>query len=401
MIRGFFALLAIAGLMGAACAQDAPAPDILNSIARKLEGGKPAPTAIIFKPAGAPETGGVCPLQPYDMVLTRSERPVRTYSVMADAAAPKHFLAVITRVAVDADGSPRAYHPEDPEGTGTCTRVLGRDGKTHPQGICALDKFSSGRTALFRGDERLTKDNLVRDWKGIWPLIRDRKLKPVDLRSRVPDAPDGYYFFHSRPDNLTAFFKRTIIPQSRDGYPCRHGPESPFAGYFVAATTLNHNVPARPDACAPARYIDAEQIPFFVLPKGGFGGVGIGDVMVARMKHGGVDRTVYGIVADAGPAGKFGEGSVALNAALLGKADAPVMNMKETWALDIEGPQVTVLVLGGTRDLLKGDYSRKNIEAVSRAEFAKWGRRDPMRQLDACVSRAKVNRKCDALRDKC
>jgi hypothetical protein len=123
--------------------------------------------------------------------------------------------------------------------------------------------------------------------------------------------------------------------------------------------------------------------------------------MVARMKHGGVDRTVYGIVADAGPAGKFGEGSVALNAALLGKADAPVMNMKETWTLDIEGPQVTVLVLGGTRDLLKGDYSRKNIEAVSRAEFAKWGRRDPMRQLDACVSRAKVNRKCDALRDKC
>ena len=400
-LRFLAALLTILPMFEAAYAQDAPPPDVLNSIARKLEGGKLAPTAILFKPTGAREADNLCPLQPHDMVLTRSDRPVRTYSVMVDNAAPKQFLAVITRVTVDADGSPRAYHPEDPEGIGTCTGVTGRDGKIHPQGICALDKFSSGRTALYRGDERLTKDDLVREWKDIWPLIRDRRLRPVDLRSLVPDAPDGYYFFHSRPKNLTAFFKRTIIPQSSDGYPCRHGAESRFAGYFVAATTLNHNAPPRPDACAPARYIDAEQVPFFVLPKGGFGGVGIGDVMVARMKKDGVDRIVYGVIADAGPAGKFGEGSVALNAALLGKADMPVMNMKETWALDIEGPQVTVLVLGGTRDLLKGDYSRKNVEAVSRAEFAKWGGGDPMRRLDACAARAKVNRKCDAQRDAC
>lgn len=401
MIRGLLALLLFPGLIGAACAQDAPPPDILNSIARKLEGGKPEPTAILFKPSAPADPNSACPLQPYDMVLTRSDRPVRTYSVVADNAAPKQFLAVITRVTVDADGSPRAYHPEDPEGTGTCTRVTGRDGKIHPQGVCALDKFSSGRTVLFRGDERLTKDNLIREWKDIWPLIRDRKLAPVDLRSRVTDAPHGYYFFHSRAQNLTAFFKRTIIPQSKDGYPCQHGAESLFAGYFVAATTLNHNAPARPDACAPARYIDAEEVPFFVLPKGGFGSVGIGDVMLARMKKDGIERTVYGLVADAGPAGKFGEGSVALNAALLGKADVPVMNMKETWALDIEGPQVTVLVLGGTRDRFRGDYSRKNVEAVAKAEFARWGGANPLARLDSCVARAKVNRKCDAQRDKC
>jgi hypothetical protein len=394
------ALAVLAGLHGAACAQDAPPPDVLNSIAHKLEGGKPVPTAIVFRPAGVQAADKACPLKPFDMVLTRNDRPVRTYSVMLDAAAPRQILAVITRVAVDADGSPRAYHPEDPEGTGTCTRVTGRDGKIHPQGICALDKFSSGRTALFRGDERLAKDSLIREWKDIWPLVRDRRLKPVDLRALVPDAPQGYYFFHWRARNLTAFFKRTIIPQSNDGYPCRHGAESPFAGYFVAATTLNHNAPARSDGCAPARSIDAEQVPFFVLPKGGFGGVGIGDVMIARMKRNGVERTVYGVVADAGPAGQFGEGSVALNAALLGK-EAPVMSMRETWALDIEGSPVTVLVLGGTRGLLKGDYSRRNVEAVSRAEFARWGGRDPLRQLDACTAGAKVNRKCDAQRDKC
>lgn len=387
-------------------AQDAPAPDILRSIIGKLES-KPAPTGILFRASTPSAPGNACPMQPFDMVLTRNGDPVRTYAVMLDrqanpaAPAPKQILSVITRVAVDADGSARAYHPEDPEGAGTCTLSPGRDGKPYPRGICALDKFSSGRMQLFNGDERLTKDNLVREWKDIWPLIRDRKLKPVDLRSLEPAAPDGYYFFHWRARNLTAFFKRFIVPQSKDGYPCLHGAESPFAGYFVAATTLNHNAPARADACAPARYIDAETIPFFVLPKGGFGDVRIGDVMVARMTKGGIDRTVFGIVADAGPPGQFGEGSVALNAALLGKADVPVMNMKETWALDIEGPPVTVLVLGGTRGLLKGDYSKRNIEAVARAEFARWGGADPMRQLSACTSAAKVNRKCDAQRDRC
>jgi hypothetical protein len=393
---------------GAACAQDAPPADVLGAIARKLEA-RPTPTAIEFRAqAQAPSRpDDACPMQPFDMILTRGGEPVRTYAVMLDRQAdparpqPRQILAVITRIAVDADGSPRAYHPEDPEGTGTCTRIIGRDGKVRPQGICALDRFSSGRMALFRGSDRLSKGDLVREWKDIWPLIRERRLKPVDLRSLAPDAPEGYYFFHWRARHLTAFFKRTIIPQSRDGYPCRHGAESPFAGYFVAATTLNHNAPARPDACAPARYIDAEQIPFLVLPKGGFGGIGIGDIMIARIRQGGAERIVYGLVADAGPAGQFGEGSVALNAALLGKADRPVMNMKETWALDIEGPPVTVLVLGGTRELLKGDYSTDNIEAVARAQFARWGGREPLRRLDACEARAKVNRKCDAQRDKC
>ncbi len=404
--RGVTASLVPLLMLTCATAQDAPPLEILRAIASKLEQ-KPAPTGIVFKPAPSAAAPNACPMQPFDMALTRNGDPVRTYSVMLDRQAnesspkPKQILAVITRVAVDADGSARAYHPEDPEGERTCTRTTGRDGKFHPQGICALDKFSSGRMALYKDADRLTKDNLVAEWKDAWPLIRDKKLKPVDLRSLVPEAPDGYYFFHWRERNLTAFFKRFIVPQSKDGYPCRHGAESPFAGYFVAATTLNHNAPARADGCAPARYIDAETIPFFVLPKGGFGDVRIGDVMVARMTKGGVERTVFGIIADAGPPGQFGEGSVALNAALLGKADVPVMNMKETWALDIEGPPVTVLVIGGTRGLLKGDYSKKNIEAVARAEFSRWGGHDPMRQFNACAAAAKVNLKCDATRDRC
>lgn len=403
-MRRAIALLALLALAPCAVAhaQDAPPPDVLRAIVPKLER-KPVPTAIVFNPSAASSRPGPsCPLKAFDMALTREGKPERTYSVMVDGAQPTQILANLTRIEVDVDGSPRAYHPDDPDGAGTCKRVTGPDGKEHLQGICALDRFSSGRMAVFRGAERLSADNMIREWKNIWPLIRERKLKPVDLRAMYgADAPDGYYFFHSRAHNLTAFFKRFIVPQTRDGYPCVHAAGTPFAGYFIAATTLNHDAPARADACAPARYIDAEQVPFFVLPKGGFGGVGIGDVMIARTTRGGVERVVYGIVADAGPPLKFGEGSIALNAALLGKSGAGVMNMKQSWDFDIAGAPVTVLVLGGTRGLLKGDYSRRNIEAVARAEFGRWGGPDPMRQFNACASAAAVNRKCDARRDDC
>jgi hypothetical protein len=374
---------------GVANAQDVPPPDILRTIVGKLEA-RPAPTAVVFqRPASAPETDNVCRLQHFDMVLTRNDRPVRTYSVMLDMARPRQFFAVLTRIAVDADGSSRAYHPEDPEGEGTCWHVGDR-----LEGVCALDKFSSGRILLFRGAERMTKAELVSEWHDIWPLIRDKRLKSIDLRAAAgPDAPEGYYFFHWRARNLTAFFRSTIVPMTNDGYPCVHGRDSNHPGYFVAATTLTRNATARADGCAPARYLDAEEIPFFVLPKGGFGDIGIGDVMVARLKRDGMDSTVYGIVGDAGPPHKLGEGSIALNAALLGKSGEPVLNMRETWALDIEGPPVAVLVLGGTRHLLNGDYSRSNIEQIARGEFARWGGGDPFRHLDACTARARINPK--------
>ena len=42
--------------------------------------------------------------------------------------------------------------------------------------------------------------------------------------------------------------------------------ESRHPGYFVAATTLTLPGPVRPDGCEPLSYLDAAEIPFFVLP---------------------------------------------------------------------------------------------------------------------------------------
>ena len=128
-----------------------------------------------------------------------------------------------------------------------------------------------------------------------------------------------------------------------------------------------------------------------VLPKGGFGRVRIGDVAVVRHR----DRVVYAVVGDAGPATKLGEGSIALNAKLLGKFGEPFLNMKATWTLDIDsGGSVSILVLGDTAGQLNGNYSPVNIEAVARRELARWnGPGDHLARFEACRTIAPVNGK--------
>lgn len=384
---------------GGASAQDLPSPDILKAIISKL--GKKSTARTAFLPSSSSnESDEVCKMQRFDMVLAQGASSSRSYPVLLDrqtrgaSVVPNQLFAVIRRVTVDADGSPRSYHPEDPHGAGVCSLDRRSDGKIRFDGICALDGFASGSIHLFQGAEKLAKSELASHWKPLWPLIRDKKLKSVELTPIAgPNVSEGYYFFHWRERNLTAFFKRPIIPSTSDGYPCVHGKDSDHSGYFISATTLEQDAPVRPDGCAPSRFIDAEQIPFFVLPGGGFGNVRIGDIVIARMETGARDRLVFGIVADAGPIHRFGEGSVALNQALLAKSD-PVMNVKSVYALDISAP-VSVLVLGGTKSLLKGNYTRQNIEAVGRQEFARWNgnHANPTRRLDACVRQSAGNRR--------
>ncbi|MBV8925159.1 MAG: hypothetical protein JOZ74_07285 [Bradyrhizobium sp.] len=373
-------------------AQDVPTREELAAMVRQITG-KPVPTAITFHPRqGAVDE--LCRLEPAHMNLTRNGSTVRSFAVLVDhvsgSEAPAQFFATLSRLAVDADGAGRSYHPDDPLGKGECERVTGPEGRPGLSGICALDQFSSGGAYVFNGTQKLSKDAFVSHWASMWPKIRDRSLKPVVLADVYPDVPRDFYFFHWRERALTAFFKDNIIPKDREGYPCRYGPsDGPRNGYFISSTTLENNTAARADGCAPHRYLDAENVPFIVLPKGGFGKVEIGDVAIVGRK----DRLVYAIVGDAGPATKLGEASIALNAMLLGKFGEPFLNMKATWSLDIDsGSPVSLLVLGGTHRNLHGDYSARNVEAVARQELARWnGHGDPLSRFEACRAAAPVN----------
>jgi len=366
--------------VGAARAQDAPPLDILRAIAAKLPH-RPQTRGTTFAPSGAaPAAGSICNMQRFTMTLATGSHSARSLPVLldqkpADDDAPVRLFAVLHRVTVDADGSPRTYHPDDPHGTRTCTGEAGPDGTERYSGVCALDDFASAHLVVFQGAQQLGKGEFESPWKDIWPLIRDKKLLPIDLKTYVPVAPDGYYFFYWKERNLIAIFKREIIPQDAAGYPCMHD------GYFVAATTLK--LDATPEnRCSPSRNMDAERIPFVVLPDDGFGNAHAGDIVIGHLAGAPVDRVVYGIVGDTGPIAQFGEASIAFNRALLRKS-TPIMNDHDTDALDIDGGPVTILVLGGTKDLLNGDYSAANIEAVGRQEFAHWGG-DPAQRLDAC-----------------
>ena len=354
-------------------------------------------------------TDALCGMQHFSLRLTNEKtRKSNAYSILLNPQPdggrinPKEFFIVTRVIHVDADGSPRAYHPEDPIGDGTCEFQTKTDGDYVAQGVCALDNFASGGIKVFNGARKLAGSDLVQQWHAFWPQIRDRAVTSATLRASQIKLNQDYYFFHWNERKLTAFFKRGIIPSTGDGLPCTFSPNAPFPGYFVAATTLRNTVQQSdalqiaPRECNSAAYINAERVPFIVLPSGRIGQAGVGDLVIAQARIGEEDRLVYAIVGDAGPIQQFGEASVAFIQQLLGKHGEPVMNSAALDTLDIGADRklnVSILILGGTKDLLHGDYSPANIEKVGRQQFESWGSGTPERRLNACVAQAQVNRR--------
>jgi hypothetical protein len=360
-------------------------------------------------------TDAACNMQRFQMILTNdATQKSNKFAVLLNsqergtAILPRQLFARTRILHVDADGSPRAYHPEDPNGKGVCTLSPGPSGGFFPTGVCALDTFASGGIRLIQMGRSLSGAELEMHWKGFWPLIRDKKILPSDVASITDHRPKkDYYAFHWSDKDLTVWFKKGIIPPTNDGYPCVRGAASHYRGYFVAATTLQHATDEdggdgsdsngiAPPECKALRNVNAELVPFFVLPGGNVGDVRIGDVVVVRARTKQGERLVYGIAADAGPTQSFGEASIALLQALLGSADTPVMNVAKVDALDIgsdRGITVDILVLGGTKAMLQGNYTRKNVEDVAQQEFAKWGAASasPMQRFNSCAAQVNSN----------
>jgi hypothetical protein len=390
-------------------AQDVPPPKVLSAIAAQFSKRFPA-THVSFSGLGQ-RADNQCEMSPATMTTARDTRR-RSFPVLVDGqragAEPKDILVRVTRLTVDADGSGRSYHPDDPFGEGVCTISEGRDGQRIFHGVCAVDNLASGGFRLFLDATRLTKNakapkgsDLAEEWKKIWPLVREKKIRAFNLGTLAGEkALERYYGFHDRTQNLTAIFNREIIPADGEGYPCRHGAASPHAGYFISATTLSSPQADAKDSCTSTAFIDAEHVPFFVLPAGRLGQVGVGDVVVGYLNVEGQERLAYGIAADTGPFDQFGEGSIAFNQRLLGDTKA-VMNVKGVYGVDIDlkarerarekSAVMAILVLGATKHLLKEDYSARNVEQIARQEFARWGggAERALRRFRECAAVAK------------
>jgi hypothetical protein len=100
-----------------------------------------------------------------------------------------------------------------------------------------------------------------------------------------------------------------------DGSPIIQGLNDPAPGFYVSPTALGDHTKAEAD---PKRYVDAETFPYLSVPpelRHWMGGelVHMGDVAMVTYR----DQQSVAVVADVGPHGKLGEGSIALARALL------------------------------------------------------------------------------------
>lgn len=379
-------------------------PELLDAIFPVLRGKKPAqePLEINFIRRLEVPKNPLCGLETLDLTERRGDK-VRRFGLLAETAPgseePSVMFIRLERMTVNADGSHRAYHPDDPFGRGTCEKPL-RGPATM---ACALDYLANAEIHVYEKNTRVPQFQsngsgrsepnpaFAAAWGSLWSEIAARKNNWVDLGVLFgKEAPSDTRLYYSKDSNSAATFNTSIIP-FKDGYPCQHNGN--IKEFFVAATKPHPAASpgGKNDACRTAAYLESTQIPFFVLPDGVFKQLVIGDVAVGIAQSGQVMRLALGIVGDAGPAGQIGEGSIQFVKRLSGSTEEP-KNSIDTGKLDIKVEdklgavdRLGVLVLGGTAKAFGVDYSRSNIEKVARNAFAKW-LGDNQERLQACLN---------------
>ena len=167
-----------------------------------------------------------------------------------------------------------------------------------------------------------------------------------------------------------------IVIDASTGRPCVQGPDDPAPGYYVSQTSLeNESVSGQ---CDPRRYVDATQIPYFVLPHVGMrrGKARLGDVAIVVNRANG--RVAFAIFADEGPRGRIGEGSIAL-VARLGIDPDPRVGGVETRTVDY----VVFPDSGDGIPLAVDEIERRGAEL-----FAGWGGLDALDAVLPCAALA-------------
>lgn len=150
-----------------------------------------------------------------------------------------------------------------------------------------------------------------------------------------------------------------------DGTPVLQGPDDPAPGFYVSTTSLHDPSKAHTD---PARYVDAETMPYFVLP-GDLGlSIRLGDFgYVVRPS---AAKASGGVFADVGPKGHVGEGSIAL-AEALGIPSSPRHG----------GCSGGVLYVVFSGSAAGWPLDRSEVETRATALFTAWGGMDLLRAV--------------------
>jgi hypothetical protein len=99
------------------------------------------------------------------------------------------------------------------------------------------------------------------------------------------------------------------VATNDQGQPIVQGAKDPYPGYYVSSTSL---IDRSKQVNDPSRYVNAEEIPYIVLPVPLYtkAQVNLGDFAAVVNKANG--KIAYAIFADVGPPEKLGEGSICL-----------------------------------------------------------------------------------------
>ncbi|QSI33286.1 hypothetical protein GNX71_28450 [Variovorax sp. RKNM96] len=221
----------------------------------------------------------------------------------SNSASPR-FVVFKAPMAVNTDGAPTSYHPQD---------FLGKE-----RAINRLDNGIAIRTLVGARPDVATQAMVVRDWqKAKWMV------------------PSGY--------RITW---QNVIASRADGKPCVFV-EGENAGFFGSLTSLKNGLPANEAGeCGVNNQVDQRFIPTIALRGGASNpmtgwGAKVGDLVLAVNPQTGA--SVAGVIGDSGNGNRIGEGSVAMNMALSGKTIQP-RNYAETLSLDLS-TSISVAVL--------------------------------------------------------
>jgi len=234
--------------------------------------------------------------------------------------ASSNFAMFVAPLAVNTDGAPTSYHPDD---------FLGK--------ALAINRIDNGIAIRKEGGATVTeKIRAFADWRD----------------SNWSQIPAGY-----------SINWRNVIAADEDGKPCVFKRE-PDKGYFGSLTALKNGLSASSAGeCGRLNQLDQRLIPAIVLrgsknPLKSFGAK-TGDLVVAINPSNG--NVVPAVIGDTGDGDRIGEGSVALNMALRGRTKQP-KTYQDALELDTFRQDIIVAVLPNTITFLrKRPYTPTNI----------------------------------------
>lgn len=147
------------------------------------------------------------------------------------------------------------------------------------------------------------------------------------------------------------------------GVPVQQGPADPYPGYFVSCTSL---VDPTKSATDPSRYADSEKVPYISIASDLKSRCNVRPGDLAWVLYNGLEWGA--VIADVGPHGKYGEGSIAL-------ANQLSIPSSCRWRQHKSGVYagVTWIVFPGSALAPAWPQSNDTIVAAAQARFVAWG----------------------------